>query len=90
MASVSEKLSANAYQNTLPYARRNADHEVHAAYQAEEARLHDEFRRDALAELEITDHPKADLLFSKAWEMGHAYGYSEVWSYMQDLVDLVR
>jgi len=34
-------------------------------------------------------HPKASLLYSKAWEKGHAYGYNSVLQEGEDLVDLV-
>ena len=38
----------------------------------------------------IWKHPKADLLYSKAYEMGHSAGYHEVWNIMQDLVELIK
>ena len=49
-----------------------------------------EFRAALLDELGITDNPKAELLYSKAWQLGHSCGYSEVASYAADLVDLIR
>lgn len=58
-------------------------------YQADGRRRHAEFQADAFEELNITNHPKAGLLFEKAWIQGHGNGYSEVWYYMQDLVDLI-
>jgi hypothetical protein len=93
------KLHANAYRNTLPYARvglstGQADMaEVSArakAYQTEEARLHAEFRADLESAYETTGNPKKDLLFSKAWDIGHSAGFAEVASYYGDLVELVR
>jgi hypothetical protein len=39
----------------------------------------DEFRLSLEKENEIPhDHPKAELLFEKAWEFGHAVGIEEV------------
>lgn len=35
------------------------------------------------------DKPKKGALYEKAWEMGHAYGFSEVENYYADLVDLI-
>lgn len=48
------------------------------------------FRIDLLEELGITDHPKADLLFDKAWEFGHADSYRSVFNWACALVDLLR
>lgn len=61
------------------------------AVYADEARSRQNaFRQDLLEELGITDHPKADLLISKAWELGHSSGYSEVVNWAWDLVDFLR
>lgn len=60
------------------------------AYGQETARLEAQFRADLTDEYGMTGHPKADLLFSKAWQMGHSAGYGEVASYYDDLVDLVK
>jgi len=70
------------------------------AYYAESKRLNDMFKQDALVELgllklgayncELYKHPKADMLYDKAWELGHSSGLSDVWDYMFDLVDLVK
>ena len=38
----------------------------------------------------LTDHPKKDILWSMAWEKGHAYGLHEVYNEYLDLVELVR
>lgn len=50
----------------------------------------DQFKNDLFEELSITDNPKRELLFQKAWELGHSSGYSEVYLYACDLVDLIR
>ena len=60
------------------------------AYGAETARLEALFRSDLEDEHGMKGHPKADLLFSKAWSMGHSSGYGEVANYYDDLVDLVK
>lgn len=60
------------------------------ACRADKNRLQEEFKADAFEELGITNNPKAELLFSKAWELGHSYGLSEVWIYLQDLVELIQ
>ncbi len=60
------------------------------AYNAENSRLQTKFREDVEAENGMTDHPKRDLLWSKAWERGHSSGFSDVLSAYDDLVELVK
>lgn len=48
------------------------------------------FRQDLFEDLGIQDNPKRDLLFEKAWELGHSSGLQEVYSYAEDLVGLIR
>ena len=59
-------------------------------YNTEQQRLYLEFREDIARKFGVQDSPKADLLFSKAWELGHSAGFSEVHGYYEDLVDLIR
>lgn len=58
-------------------------------YQEDEARLAEEFKKDALEEVGLTGHPKADLVYSKAWEAGHSSGFSSVFYHLEDLSELV-
>ena len=50
----------------------------------------DEFMKDLLAHLGLTGHPKAEKLFSMAWNQGHASGYSEVAYYAEELAELLK
>ena len=38
----------------------------------------------------LVDHPKLALLYSIAWDLGHAYGHDEVEIYFERLVPLIR
>lgn len=60
------------------------------AYREEDSRLAEEFKADALAEVGLTGHPKADKVYHLAWEYGHSAGFSEVMNYLPDLADLVK
>ena len=60
------------------------------AYHNGESSMIAKFKTDALEELGLGNHPKADVLFGKAWEHGHASGLSEVWNWMQDLAELLQ
>lgn len=59
------------------------------AYQVEETRLYEQFKTDLAAYFGLTDHPKANLLFDKAWARGHANGFAEVYNIYDDLKDLL-
>jgi hypothetical protein len=64
--------------------------ELRRAYDAENSRLYDLFKADALEEAGLTGHPNADKIFAKSWEDGHSSGYYEVFSILCDLAELVR
>lgn len=49
-----------------------------------------EFENDLYEDLDIVDNPKRKKLFNKAWEMGHAYGFGEVYNMACDLVELIK
>lgn len=74
-----------------------ADHEAaieamnkaRIAYRDEDARLEALFRSDMEAEYGMVGHPKADMLYSKADELGHSGGFSEIHNYYSELVELV-
>ena len=70
--------------------RKVAKRRVRDAYHDEKNREYIRFKLDALAELGLDGHPKADKLFERAWEEGHSFGYSEVWIHLVELADLIR
>ena len=49
-----------------------------------------EFIQDLFEEFGVTDNPKKELCYSIAYDMGHAYGFSEVYSEFSDLVELIK
>ena len=59
-------------------------------YNAETARLDNEFKTDALAELGITNNPRAERAYSIAYDLGHDSGIHSVWQYLCELVDLIK
>lgn len=67
-----------------------AEKEARDAYYRQMGELTEQFRRDVEAENDMIGHPKASLLWSKAWEMGHSAGLGEVLTYYEDLVELVQ
>jgi hypothetical protein len=43
------------------------------------------FRVDAMKELALIGHEKAEWIWGMAWKHGHAYGFKEVFFQMRDL-----
>ena len=50
----------------------------------------DKFIVDLFEYHKVMNNPKRDLCFSKAWSMGHAYGYNEVALIFDDIVELIK
>ncbi|RYD62041.1 MAG: hypothetical protein EOP83_15605 [Verrucomicrobiaceae bacterium] len=60
------------------------------AYSAEAGACENAFVA-ALAEYHgVTGHPKAGMVYMKAYEHGHSAGHSEVANYYADFVDLIK
>jgi hypothetical protein len=57
-------------------------------YQEENLKLQNEFRIDLIDKYEMTNHPKANLIFDKAWDIGCSSGLESVEYYFQDLIEL--
>ena len=72
------------YEKEMPIYR-----EKRKAYSVETYRLHQLFKQDALKELGLSKHKKADKLFEVAWEEGHSNGLNEVWIYMETFSELL-
>lgn len=66
------------------------DRAARNAYRAEARRLEQtEFKREALAAVGLTAHPKADAAWDKAWELGHNDGLATVLLELQELAELM-
>lgn len=63
--------------------------EARAIFKERNLALTEQFKQDAFKELGIENHPKRELLYKKAWELGHSGGLSEVWYYLSELADLI-
>jgi hypothetical protein len=60
-----------------------------AAHYSRSAALEAEFRHDLEVTYHMVGHPKADLLYGKAYQRGHSGGHSNVASEYADMVELV-
>lgn len=48
-----------------------------------------QFQADLAVEFEVTGHPKADLLFEKAWSKGEIDGHNGVYVLYETFVELI-
>ena len=60
------------------------------AKRIEEAELLAMFKADLEVEHGMIGHPKADIMYSKAWEEGHGSGLYEVALCYENLVELIK
>jgi hypothetical protein len=60
------------------------------AYNHEQNRLHMEFMNDIFEEFDVVDNPKRHKCFVMAYEHGHSAGHQEVYSWFQELVELIK
>jgi hypothetical protein len=64
--------------------------EKHKIFTEKQSKIYAEFKAELLKELDIENNPKAELLYSIAWEKGHSGGLCDIWSEACDLVDLIK
>ncbi len=62
----------------------------HELYRIEEARLNTLFEDDCAEAEGLTNHPKRSAVWGKAWEHGHASGYSDVWHWYQEFAEIAK
>lgn len=60
------------------------------AYHAETSRREVDFKRALFEREGLTDNPRVEACYSKAYERGHSTGFSEVANIFIDLADLIR
>lgn len=84
-----------AYQHTLPYGSARTQPLAHRAYMDEEGEIRARFEQDCREATEAAldgwhfSDTAWQKFFAYAWEEGHASGYYEVVTVLENLVDLV-
>lgn len=84
-----EEISALMEVREAHEAQVSAYERDRAEYRRQEDEGIQRFRDDLERAHGTAGHPKADLLWGKAWEMGHSAGLDEVMIYYEDLAELV-
>ncbi len=59
------------------------------SYRDETYRLRDQFKVDALEEVGLTGHPKAEKAYSLAYEEGHSSGFSDIYCHLCNFAELL-
>lgn len=59
------------------------------AYNTHTSVLLNKFKKDALEDVGLADHPRADKAYSTAWEYGHSGGLYGVYQWLCELADLL-
>ena len=57
-------------------------------YRENKSKIYNQFKHDALDDVGLLGHPKADIIYSKAWDRGHSSGLPEVLLHLEDLAEL--
>ena len=85
-----EKIKSGYFTPKSQYASKKNNPELHKMYYDEIARLEEEFRKEAIADVGLTGSKYADKVFAYAWKQGHAGGHSEVYNVLQDVAEIVK
>jgi len=64
--------------------------EINEKYYQRQRDLMDEFKRDLIADHNLTNHPKADKCYFLAWDLGYSVGLHEVSKYFSELKTLIE
>jgi len=59
-----------------------------ALYNQREGEIYELVKHDMLEYVGLLNHPKANKIWSYAWEQGHSSGYSEVYNVLLGLTEL--
>ena len=91
---VSQKIAAGTYTNHLPAPVGFIVDVKLPAWEQENLRIHRQFKAEVLAELGLTDHPKAELLWEMALECSSreamSSGLFDVLPHAQELAKLLK
>ena len=92
MLTVREKIEIGMYTQKAFYPKKSdPDYAALRELFAKEGNtLYAQFKADLIEENGLAGHPKTDLCFNKAWEHGHANGYSDVVYYFEEFAELLK
>jgi hypothetical protein len=79
-----QRVQDDEFKSKIPYSKENRE-----KWKEDERRLRDEFKKAALDETCLAGHPKAQKAWEMAWDRGHASGYCEVLSELEELANLL-
>lgn len=81
---VKQHIDFGVYETNIPYEK-----EYLKEYREDQRKRNEQFKKDLLTALGITDHPKAERLFEIAWDHCHSNGLTEILYYAAELSELL-
>ncbi len=84
--SVRKRIDDGEYESKLPH---EGSAEINYSYIYDVAKLENQFKIDALEEVGLTNHQRADKAFYYAWCDGHGSGLNEVLICLKKYADLL-
>lgn len=87
MKDVLELIEQRHYHTKLPWGKERG---VRGAYRADQRRLVEELKADAIEYCGLKGHPKAEKAWDFAWEERHHSGFREVVEFLEELADLIK
>lgn len=87
-----DRIRRGEFTTKLPYPDRRDPNftDLRRRYHEDEGRMVEKFKNAVFEEYGVTNNPKRELCWQKAWEHGHSAGLSEVNTYFQDFVELIQ
>ena len=73
------------------YETQLSDYEARISeFKKEEDRLFELFKEEALADLGLSNHPKAEILFSRAKELSPNLDFGDIYIQLKDIAEVVK
>jgi len=82
-----DNIAEKKYENKVPYTT-----ETRLTYRTEERRIYDLFNKDCATYAVEQGVPEqyVQKIISKAWQDGHAYGYTEIVIHLDSLIEIFQ
>jgi uncharacterized C2H2 Zn-finger protein len=85
-----DKFCSQCGEDILSYytGAKNAYNKLRDEYNVKNKELYEEFKKDALDEVGLSNHKNRDKIFDFAWKHGHSAGFYDVYFWLEELSEL--
>ena len=87
--SIRDRVEQGEYRPKTPFVLFSKNPTANKAYLDDERNCYQRFKHDALEDVGLLNHPKADKIFDYAWDKRHADGCLAVYDILCELADLL-